>query len=81
MVEREEGKSREKKALKREEIDKEKTVVLKWGPKFNGMPVGKWLESWLGKGRIEYKTAQMAGAAKRMQWLMFEERFLKRFLL
>ena len=81
MLEIEEDKRREKEALRREEIDKDRTVVLKWGPKYNGMSVAKWLENWLGKGKIEFKTAQMAGAAKRMQWLMFEEKFIKKFLL
>ena len=31
--------------------------------------------------KIEFKTAQMAGVAKRMQWIIFEEAFLKKFLL
>ena len=74
-LEKEEERRREREAIRSEQIDKRRTMIIKLGSRYNGMDIERWLQSWLSKGKVNFKTAYIKGAAKRMQRLIFEEEF------
>ena len=79
-LEREQEERKESNAMRSHQVDKSKTIIIKWGPKYNGIPIERRLQNWLGKGKIKFSTTYIVGAAKRMKCLIFEE-FLKKFLM
>ena len=80
-MEREQEERKQNNAVRSHQVDKSKTIIIKWGTKYNGIPTERWLQNWLGKGKIKFSTTYIVGAAERMKWLIFEEEFLKKFLM
>ena len=68
---------KEKKYLKIEDVDKEKTLIIKRGWKWNGEKVRDWLDAQIGKE--EWETKPMENGIG-MMWLIFKDAFVQRYL-
>ena len=68
---------KEKKFLKIEDVDKEKTLIIKRGWKWNGEKVRDWLDAQIGKEEWESKPMENGIG---MMWLIFKDAFVQRYL-
>ena len=68
---------KEKKFLRADDVDKERTLIIKRGWKWRGEKVREWLDAQIGKE--EWETKPMENGIG-MMWLIFTDPFVQKYL-